>query len=250
MITGFIEGSLSYLRALGVLRQYGLMRYLLLVGFGGLLIGLLASWGIYAYYDEIGGLLAGLWPFEWGAEWMERIADGLTVLTMILLFFLIFKYLIFILLAPIMSLVSQRVEKHILGLETPSKMNLIGEIIRGLRITVRNIFREIGLTLILLILSLIFPFFSWLTTALILVIQAYYAGFGNMDYTLERYFDTEDSVRFISEHRGFAIGNGLIFLLMLPVPLLGMFLAPFLGAVGATIGTLKRLQSQGAVPQF
>ena len=84
---------------------------------------------------------------------------------------------------------------------------------------------------------------SWLTSILILTIQAYYAGFGNMDYTLERYYNTKESVHFIHQHRGFAVGNGIIFLLLLAIPVLGIFLAPFFGAVGATIGTLRRLDS-------
>lgn len=245
MIADLIEGALSYLKALGVLRKYNLMGYLISAGIGGLLIGVIAIWLIYAYYDNIGGFLFGLWPFEWGSSWMDAVAEGLSVVMMVLIFLLIYKYLIFILLAPLMSLVSQRIERHMMGDIGESGMNVLGEFIRGLRITLRNIVREIGFTLVLLIVSLILPFLSWLTGALILAIQAYYAGFGNMDYTLERYYDTKGSVDFISRHRGFAVGNGIVFILLLPIPLLGMFLAPFLGAVGASIGTIERLEREG-----
>ena len=241
MITGLIEGIFSYLRALGVMGRYGLMRYLLLSGVAGLIIGALVFYLIYISYDDIGALASQMWPWEKGQNVIDYIADGLSVLIMILLFFFIYKYIIFIVLAPLMSIISQRVERAVTGEVHGSGMNLVREFIRGIRIALRNIIREIGLTLLLLILSLIFPYFAWLTGALIFLVQSYYAGFGNMDYTLERYYDTSGSVDFVKRERGFAIGNGMIFLLLLPVPVLGMFLAPFFGAVSATIGTIPRL---------
>lgn len=244
MLIGFIDGVASYIRALGVLGRYGLTRYLLLTGMGGVVIGFLVAYGIYLSYDDIGALLAGLWPWEWGSEGVAYVADGLTVISMILIFFFIYKYFIFILLAPLLSLISQKVESRISGVVSSSGISFFGEIVRGLRINLRNLLRELLLTLVLLILSLVLPWLSWLTGALIFVIQSYYAGFGNMDYTLERYYSTSGSVEFVKRHQGFAVGNGLIFLLLLPIPVLGMFLAPFFGAVGATVGTLDRLDKE------
>jgi CysZ protein len=243
MLADFIDGILSYLRALAVLRKYNLGRYFVITGVGSLIIGVIVMSVIYGNYDEVGALISNAWPWEWGAEWVSKIAGGLSFAVMALLFLIIYKYLIFILLAPIMSLVSQRVENHEKGGIHNSGINVIGEMIRGVRIALRNILRELFFTIILLIASLILPIFSWLTSVLILIIQAYYAGFGNMDYTLERYYNTHQSVVFIRENRGFAVGNGLVFLLLLAVPVLGIFLAPFLGAVGATLGTLNRLES-------
>ena len=245
MIAGFFDGVASYIRALGVLGSYGLSRYLLMTGIGGLIIGLLVIYGIYVSYDDLGELLAGLWPWEWGSTSVSYIADGLTVVSMIFIFFFIYKYIIFILLAPLLSIISQKVESHVRGEVSVSGINVFGEMIRGLRINLRNIIRELVLTILLLIISVIMPWLAWLTGTLIFLVQAYYAGFGNMDYTLERYYSTVGSVSFVKRHQGFAIGNGIIFLVLLPIPVLGMFLAPFFGAVGATLGTLDRLDREG-----
>lgn len=219
------------------------MRYLLLAGIGGLVIGMAVIWGIWFYYDDIGGLLGSLWPWEWGSAWIDYVADGLTFIVLIVLFFLIYKYLIFIFLAPLMSVISQRVERHLKGEIHDSGMSFPGEIARGLKLTFRNILREVLLTLLLVVVSFILPWLAWLTAMLIFIVQAYFAGFGNMDYTLERYTDTSQAVDFIKRNRGFAIGNGAVFLLLLSIPLLGMFIAPFFGAVGATIGTLDLLET-------
>lgn len=242
MLTGAVDGILSYLRALGVMGKFGLMRYFILSGIGGLIIGAIAGYLVYWGYDDIGNWIANLWPWEWGKNVVGYITDTLSVLGMILLFFFIYKYLIFILLAPLLSFVSQKVERKLTGDIHPSGMSWASEILRGLILTLRNILREILLTLVLLILSIILPWLAWLTAPMIFVVQAYYAGFGNMDYTLERYTSTSESIDFVKKHRGFAAGNGAIFLLLISIPVLGMFLAPFLGAVGASMGTLKRLQ--------
>ena len=79
---------------------------------------------------------------------------------------------------------------------------------------------------------------------LIFLVQAYYAGFGNMDYTLERYHDTRGSINYVRDHKGFAIGNGAVFLMLLAIPILGMLLAPFLGAVSSAEVIIRAKQAQ------
>ncbi len=69
--------------------------------------------------------------------------------------------------------------------------------------------------------------------------QAYFAGFGNMDYTLERHFSYQKSIQFVKENKGIAIGNGLVFMLFLLIPFVGIiFIIPF-SVTSATIATVK-----------
>ncbi|HFB99615.1 MAG TPA: hypothetical protein ENJ53_02310 [Phaeodactylibacter sp.] len=76
---------------------------------------------------------------------------------------------------------------------------------------------------------------------LIFLIQAYYAGFGNLDYTLEGHYSVRESNRFVKEHRWLAIGNGTMFLLLLGTGV-GFLVAPPLAAVAGAIETVKRVE--------
>ena len=74
------------------------------------------------------------------------------------------------------------------------------------------------------------------------MVQAYYAGFGNMDYTLERHFKYRESVKFIRRHRGIAIGNGLVFILFLIIPVIGVILVLPMSVTAASIKTVELLK--------
>jgi len=168
---------------------------------------------------------------------MNVTAGGLVII----LGFILYKYLLLICISPFMGPLSARVEEIITGEPTSSKFSIKQtsyEIIRGIRVSLRNVVRELGLTLLLLILGLI-PIFTVFVTPLIFVVQSYYAGFGNFDYFLERRANLRESVRYIRQHRGLAIGNGAGFMLLLLVPVLGLFLAPVMATVAATISALE-----------
>ena len=65
-----------------------------------------------------------------------------------------------------------------------------------------------------------------------------------MDFTLERYYKTSDSVRYVARNKGFAIGNGAVFLAILSIPLFGMLIAPFLGAISSAHEVITRHQHE------
>jgi len=74
-------------------------------------------------------------------------------------------------------------------------------------------------------------------------VQSYYAGFGNMDYTLERHFKYSESIQFVRQNKGIAIGNGIVFMLMLLIPVVGIILVLPLSVTAASTETLKVLQN-------
>ena len=56
-----------------------------------------------------------------------------------------------------------------------------------------------------------------------------------MDYTLERHFTYKESVAFIRKNRGLAIGNGIGFLLLLFIPVIGVILVLPLSVTSASV---------------
>ena len=244
MIKDFIDGLTAYGKAFGDISKYGLWKYVWIPGIISLLVGIGIITGAVAASDNIGGWLVSFYPFEWGSQWVDKIADVFGGLLVAVTGLLLFKYIVMIIASPFMSFLSESIEKKKYGSEAPKptlKM-IISDFVRGLRLAVRNILRELFFTILLLLLGLI-PIFSPFVGIIIFIVQAYYAGFGNMDYTLERYYRVKGSVDFARQYKGLAIGNGTVFLLLLLTGIGFLFALP-LGTVAATSETLKRLPTE------
>ena len=158
------------------------------------------------------------------------------------MFFFLGKYIVMIVLSPFMSILSEKVESAIKGTPVKSDGNFITDLIRGLRIALRNIIRELLLTLVVIVLFNLLPVIVTIAcTVVIFLIQSYYAGFGNMDYTLERkQFNVRESVKFVRRNWSLAIGNGMFFLLLFVVPVIGWVLAPVYGTISAALLVLTQ----------
>lgn len=243
MFRDFIDGVFSYIQTLPLLRKYNLYPYLLLGGVISLLLGLLIFGLAYIYSDDLGSFIFSWWPWETGAEWISNISAWVGGAVIILLSLILYKYLIIIVLGPFMSPLSEKIEARISNSSFQQDFSLkriLHEALRGVRIALRNIVREIFYSLILLILSFV-PVVGIITAPALFMVQAYYAGFGNMDYYLERHFNVQGSAAFVRRYKGLAIGNGAIFLLLLMIPILGLFVAPVLATISSTVESHKRI---------
>jgi len=240
MITQFLKGFTSYGRALAFISKHGLYGHFITSGVISLIIGAVIVYTGYAISDDIAGYLSSWYPFEWGSGVMEKITTTLSGLLIIVLGFWIFKYILLICISPFMGPLSSKVEvitKPNTAGSVFSLAQMSYEMIRGVRIASRNVVREILLTILILLLGLI-PLFSIPATILLVLVQAYYLGFAHFDYFLERRASVPESVTYVRAHRWQAIGNGSGFLLLLLLPILGLFLAPVLGTVSATLVAL------------
>jgi CysZ protein len=238
------DGVTSIPRAFSLIGTNRILKYVVLAGIFGLIVGISLSAVIYFYYDDAGAWLAALWPWEWGEGTFASISKWVVLIFAILFLFFSFKYLVIILLAPILSYISEVIEEELTGNKGKpfSIKRLFYEIGRSLRINIRNIFKELFYTIILFFISLLpIPGVRLITTPLIIAIQAYYMGFGNLDFFLERHYNYSESLSFVRKYRMLAIGNGLGFLILFSIPILGFILAPTLSAIAATVEGIERM---------
>jgi CysZ protein len=244
MLKDFKDGISAYTEAFSIISRQKLWGYVMVPGFLSIAYGIVVVLLSQLFSGNITDLVAARYPWEWGADLVRRLAGFISTVIIFAGALMAYKYVILVLVAPFMSPLSEKVESYLRGGEKASVpfsvSRMTRELIRGLRVSLRNIIRELLLTLILLIVGAI-PVLGLLSAPAIFAVQSYYAGFGNMDYTMERHLNVRRSVEFVRDYKGLAVGNGLVFLLLLLIPFLGLFLAPSLATVAGTVETVKRL---------
>lgn len=241
-MSGIISGIRAYFEAFELLSKLKLWKYFFVPMLISLILALIIGGTGYSLSDNIGSYIGSFWPWEWGYETFQTISSVFGGLIIVTLGFLIFKHLILALSAPFMAPISEKIEIYLTGVKSLDPRSSFMELlIRGLRIAIRNLFRELILTVPILLLGLI-PIIGIFSTVLLFLMQAYFAGFGNMDYTLERHFNYRDSVKFVKRNRGLATGNGVVFMLFLLIPIIGVILVLPFSVTAATSETVKKIQ--------
>ncbi|WP_299217212.1 EI24 domain-containing protein [uncultured Dokdonia sp.] len=241
MIKGIFNGLKTYGNSFGLVTKLGLWKYFAIPMVISLLTATIIIVSAYSLSDNIGHWIEQIWPWEWGKKGFFIFAEILSALLIVAVGFILYKHIVMALSAPFMSPVSEKIEAHLLGANHTHRQTSFGaQLWRGIRINVRNLGMELLLTIPILLLGLI-PVIGIVSTVLLFLTQAYYAGFGNMDYTLERHFTYEKSVRFVRNNKGQAIGNGIVFMLFLLIPVIGVILVLPLSVTAATKQTIGLL---------
>lgn len=247
MISDIFKGLWAYFQSFSYIRKGRLGFLAMAPGVLGAALGAVYIYLAYRSSDDVASWLLRWYPWEQGAESAEFVSTWLTFLLLVVIYLLLLKYIILIIGGPFMSPFSERIEQLITG-EPPrasfAPAQFFKDLWRAIRLNVRNLTRELGLTLVLLFLSL-FPVFSPFTSAAIFLVGAYYAGFGNMDFTMERHLNYRESIDFVHENRGVAIGNGIGFMLIFLIPVLGIFIALPMATAAATLRTVRKLDKVG-----
>ena len=164
------------------------------------------------------------------------VAGIILWLIQMLFYFSLFKYVWLIVGSPVYSYLSEKTSAIIENTEFIfNSKQFKKDIIRGIWIAVRNSLWQSVYMISIILLSLI-PVAGWLTPLLALLIEFYYYGISMLDYSFEkRKLSIADSIYFIGNNKGLAIGNGLIFYLMHIIPFVGWVLAPAYAIVAATL---------------
>ena len=131
------------------------------------------------------------------------------------------RYIIIILISPLLSIVSERTERILTGNKyTYSLSQLIKDVKRALNLIIRNIVWEMSLVVLVLItlkiINIYYPMNDLVNSTFRIVavecIAFYYYGFGFIDYIMERLkMNHKQSIYFVRKHRGLAIALGLVF---------------------------------------
>ena len=242
MIKNIALGIQAYFGAFNLISKLKLWKYFAVPMLISFVVAIIIGVSAYVLSDNIGFYISKLWVWEWGKETFTTIGNILGGLFIVLLGLILYKHIIMALSAPFMSPVSEKIEIHLVGESHSQRItSFTDQLLRGIRINVRNLGMELVLTIPILLLGFI-PIIGIFSTVILFLVQAYYAGFGNMDYTLERHYKYNESIQFVRNHRGLAIGNGIIFMLFLLIPVIGAILVLPLSTTAASINTVKAIQ--------
>lgn len=153
------------------------------------------------------------------------------------------KYIILILMAPIMTILSSRTEFLLTGNKYPFSINqFVSDIYRGINFAVRNLFRQMVIIIGWYLLTLVIPFLDQFTFWIVFFVGSFYYGASMMDYTNERRrMSMHESIVFIRRHAGITMAIGMLFYTLFFVTYIGIVFAPVICIIAATYAIHQRV---------
>jgi len=211
--------------------RFEALKYILLSGLIALILLVFFIWSAFKMSGLLQDYLIANLSYSWITE--SSLFNVFVSIAIVLFFILILKYIVLLTLSPLLSFVSEKVEKRILKTGSVAGFSIAASTARAIRVNGRNLVKEVILTILLLIASLI-PVLNILALPSIFAVQSYFTGFGIMDFYLERHLDFKGTLAEVYHHKWAAITLGTIFILLFAIPLLGVFIAPYVTTVTAT----------------
>ncbi len=239
----FKLGLTSYLKALRLIWANHLVRYLLIPAILNIIVVVAFIFSGVGIGDWINGSI------ERSVENMNGwIHAGMVAIKIILpiIFFALFIFIggtiVNILMSPIYTLLSEKTETILTGKEFPFDMKqTFRDVWRAIRIAIRNTAKQLILIALCLLLNFIPVVGSVVSIILIFIINAYYFGYGFMDYTYERWrLSPKDSRKETHKIKFVTFAIGAVY--SLPLYLIcGSFIAAFIGGVSTVAATISQL---------
>jgi CysZ protein len=233
MVIEMFKGIQFFVQSFGWISHPSIRKYVWASTFISILLFMGLAFGIVKISDWFSDLLSGWIPWDWSGEsvlyqWLLQILSFIILLG-------VFKYILLIITGPLMSIISEKLEYEI----SPEKRGrvvpgFLSGMTRGIVVNLVNVAKEMIYTIILFVLGFI-PGVAIITTPMIFLVQGYFAGYGVMDFYLERYFSYGDSNKIVKREKLFSVTTGIFFVLIFSIPVLGMILAPILGTISSTL---------------
>ncbi len=240
----FWLGVRLYGKALSFTREHNLWKYYFLPALLNLIIFISVGFVGYIFVGDTIDWLEGLFnlnnPINWWQTTLNYIVKILVGLIAFLIYFKSYKYLMLILLSPVLSIVAAKVQ-GILHPERPDEdfhfPQFLSDLKRGLIINLTNLAIELSITIPLILIGLFFSPISPFATILIILVESYFLGFGMIDLRNEfMKLDVKESRAVVKKHRSFAIGVGMTMYFMIWIPILGILFAPIWACISAGLG--------------
>ncbi|MEZ4807509.1 MAG: EI24 domain-containing protein [Flavobacteriales bacterium] len=164
------------------------------------------------------------------------------------LLFVANKYIVLILLSPLLAYASERTEEIITGNTYPfSWMQLLRDALRGALIAMRNGIMELGISAGVWFLTILLPILSPFSVVLLFFVSSYFYGFSMFDYVFERRrLRIKESTRAVNDRMGLVMANGTLFQLGMMIPIFGIMFTPVMASVGAALATVKKEKAMAA----
>jgi CysZ protein len=207
--------------------------------------GLFIASVFFIYLIAIGafGSLIGLVSYTpWVGDHIETAVDSVFSWVNSISIF-IYQFTIITLLSPFHTVLSQRIETHETGKVFKSNgAKFINDILRTIGVVIVGGFIYFTLFLLWTFLAWIFGL-SFLSPIVSAILIAFFTGFNSYDYSLERHnIKIIDSWKFAFKNPIQLILTGLIFTLLLSIPVIGVVIAPVLLTM---VGTINYLRMKG-----
>ena len=246
MLKEIIIAFQSYVKAHHFITRHKLWKWILIPG---ILYTILFTIGIYFFWESAATAVAAFSHFTHIDRFLQHrqsatlsfffVMGGMMVhLILVFFYFSLFKYLFLIIGSPLFAYLSQQTEALITNPDGDFKLDgkqLLVDMRRGISVALRNSAWQTVYTVSILILSFI-PLIGWITPVIATLVECYYYGFSMLDYSCQRHkLSQSASLAYIGQHRGLAIGNGIIFYGMHLIPVLGWVLAPAYAVIASTI---------------
>ena len=161
-----------------------------------------------------------------------------------IVFFLVYssisKYIVLILMSPLMAMLSERTETILTGKQYPfDTTRFIKDVFRGIALALRNMFFQLFILLLSCVIVWI-PVVGWLCPIFLLILSWYFYGFSMLDYVNERKkLNLSQSISYMRKNKGIAIANGFVFSLIFNLPIIGVIIASVLSPIAGCIAVIE-----------
>ena len=169
------------------------------------------------------------------AGWGEFIIYWLLTISVFFIWIKINRYIVLILLSPMLSILSEITEVKLTGKKYPFSLSqLFKDIWRGSLIAIKNIGVELFLMFACWVLVFFFPPIGAVTIPFLLLLSWYYMGFSFLDYNYERRkLSVWQGSQEVWRRKGVALVHGGLFILLAYIPVVGVMV----GSVWCTVAS-------------